>query len=97
MAGVGQFLSLADTRTDGSAAPIPAVRGTAIEPPESTHNGREDNEHPRQVVVNALWRRGLKPQVTRNGTIRYQSGLKTRDGGTSVAPIPFSSAVERYD
>jgi beta-lactamase superfamily II metal-dependent hydrolase len=30
--------------------------------------GAEDEEHPRQVVVNALCRRGLNPCVTRNGT-----------------------------
>ena len=59
--------------------------------------GKEDEDHPRQVVVNALWRRGLKPQVTRNGLIRYQSGLKQRDGWTTVPPMSFSTAVERYD
>lgn len=59
--------------------------------------GAADQDHPRQVVVNALWRRGLRPQVTRDGTIRYHSGLQDRAGWTTVPPIPFSTAVERYD
>ena len=32
--------TLAKVRGDGRDAPIPAVRGTAIEPLDSTHNGR---------------------------------------------------------
>jgi hypothetical protein len=59
--------------------------------------GAADQDHPRQVVVNALWRRGLKPQVTRNGTIRFHSGLQAREGWTTVVPMPFSTTVERYD
>ena len=59
--------------------------------------GAEDEEHPRQVVVNALWRRGLKPCVTRTGTVRFHSGLKARDDRTTVTPIPFSTTVERSD
>jgi len=59
--------------------------------------GAEDEEHPRQVVVNALCRRGLEPCVTRNGTVRFHSGLKNRDGWTTVTPIPFSATIERYD
>jgi hypothetical protein len=59
--------------------------------------GAADQDHPRQVVVNALWRRGLKPQVTRNGTIRFHRGLQDRAGWTTVAPMPFSTTVERYD
>jgi hypothetical protein len=59
--------------------------------------GAEDQDHPRQVVVNALWRRGLKPYVTRNGTVRFHSGLQARDAWTPVNPVPFSTTVERYD
>jgi hypothetical protein len=59
--------------------------------------GKEDQDHPRQVVVNALWRRGLQPNVTRNGIIRCHSGLKQRDGWTTAQPMPFSTKVERYD
>lgn len=59
--------------------------------------GAEDEEHPRQVVVNALSRRGLKPYVTRNGTVRFHNGVQNRDGWTIVAPIPFAERVERYD
>ena len=75
----------------------PVQEGQTRSPHCIVSAGKEDENHPRQVVVNALWRRGLKPQVTRNGLIRYQSGLKQRDGWTTVPPIPFSTAVERYD
>ena len=33
-------LTIAGILLDGTFAPIPAVRGTAIEPPESPYNGR---------------------------------------------------------
>jgi beta-lactamase superfamily II metal-dependent hydrolase len=59
--------------------------------------GAEDEEHPRQVVVNALCRRGLTPCVTRTGPVRFYSGLDKRDGWTTAVPVPFSTTVERYD
>ena len=36
----GGVRSFTGTRRDGAVAPIPAARGTAIEPLESTHSGR---------------------------------------------------------
>lgn len=59
--------------------------------------GPEDADHPRQVVVNALWRRGLQPTVTRNLTLRYRNELPARANWNPVAPMPFSATVERYD
>jgi hypothetical protein len=38
MAEMGQQYAFGDATRDGSVAPIPAVRGTAMEPPESTPN-----------------------------------------------------------
>ena len=50
-----------------------------------------------QVVVNALWRRGLQPAVTRNLTLRYFNDLPVRANWKPVLPVPFSTTVERYD
>jgi beta-lactamase superfamily II metal-dependent hydrolase len=59
--------------------------------------GPEDAEHPLQVVVNALWRRGLQPAVTRSCIVRYQMNMQDRSGWDPLTPIPFSLMVERYD
>src|SRR5438046_3118480 len=39
LAWLGGFPSFAKTRSDDEVAPIPAVHGTAIEPPGSVHRG----------------------------------------------------------
>jgi beta-lactamase superfamily II metal-dependent hydrolase len=75
----------------------PVASGATMQPHCIISAGAEDEEHPRQVVVNALWRRGMRPCVTRNGTVRLQSGLKARQDWIAVTPIPFSTTVERYD
>lgn len=59
--------------------------------------GREDATHPRQIVVNALLRRGLKPLVTRGKTIRCMHDVPARDGWTTAQTLPFSTTVEEYD
>jgi beta-lactamase superfamily II metal-dependent hydrolase len=59
--------------------------------------GPEDKEHPRQVVVNALWRRGLQPVVTRSLIVRYYMNMQDRANWNPLTPIPFSPVVERYD
>jgi len=42
--------------------------------------GPEDATHPRQVVVNALLRRGLRPASTREGSLLYVSQMEMRAG-----------------
>lgn len=54
----------------------------------------DDPHHPRKVVKNALWRRGLQPFVTRDGGVSY--GNVQMSGG-SIQPEPFSNVVEAYD
>jgi hypothetical protein len=76
---------------------LPVEQDASRRPHCIISSGAEDEEHPRQVVVNALCRRGLKPLVTRTGAVRFQTGLKARDNWTPAAPMPFSTAVERYD
>ncbi len=59
--------------------------------------GPEDEEHPRQVVLNALIRRGLLPYITRARTLRYQENMPPRDGWVPSQAQAFSRVVERYD
>jgi beta-lactamase superfamily II metal-dependent hydrolase len=59
--------------------------------------GAEDDTHPRQVVVNALVRRGTPPYVTRNGAIRFPNGVGSRQGWNTVQPLTFQAQVEAYD
>lgn len=57
----------------------------------------EDETHPRQVVVNALVRRGLEPVTTKEGIFMIHSGTQLRPGYGPVPPVPFSPYVEEYD
>lgn len=59
--------------------------------------GREDREHPRQIVLNALWRRGLRPEVTRGQIICHQHQTPARPGWGPVTPEPFAPRVEQYE
>ena len=59
--------------------------------------GPQDDTHPRQVVVNALVRRGLEPASTREGSLLYVSQMKMRDGMGPVTHFRFSHQVEAYD
>lgn len=58
--------------------------------------GPEDKTHPRQVVVNALTRRGLKPSTT-DASLYVCVGIDKRDGYQTAAHLTFQSAVEAYD
>jgi beta-lactamase superfamily II metal-dependent hydrolase len=59
--------------------------------------GKEDVHHPRQVVLNALCRRGLSPVSTKAGLIRVYHNLPARNGMSVAAPLQFSNRVEAYD
>jgi beta-lactamase superfamily II metal-dependent hydrolase len=59
--------------------------------------GPDDDTHPRQVVVNALIRRGHAPLVTRAGTILCPSLTTPRSGFEPAVPLSFSASVEAYD
>jgi hypothetical protein len=59
--------------------------------------GIEDETHPRQVVVNALIRRGLTPTVTRGRPLRCEDGIGPRPGWGPAQSEVFSGTVEEYD
>jgi beta-lactamase superfamily II metal-dependent hydrolase len=61
--------------------------------------GALDSHHPRQVVVNALERRGCKPWSTKNHSylaIRG-NGMPGRESEVTSTPLAFDRAVEAYD
>lgn len=59
--------------------------------------GAEDQHHPRQVVVNALQRRGAPPQSTKQGMLYFHgAGLPGRGWGLSPSLL-FDPFVERYN
>lgn len=59
--------------------------------------GPDDETHPRQVVVNALVRRGLYPQTTKAGIMLFNSGVQNRQGFGPSPSLQFASKVEAYD
>lgn len=61
--------------------------------------GKEDTTHPRQVVVNALIRRGCEPKATRDfNVIRFPGGdVPKRKDWVPLQPLPFKQIVEEYD
>jgi hypothetical protein len=58
--------------------------------------GPEDKTHPRQVVVNALTRRGLEPNTT-NAALHVRFGMDGREGYEAATPLKFQTSVEAYD
>ncbi|MFZ8387972.1 hypothetical protein ACO1MC_14175, partial [Staphylococcus aureus] len=59
--------------------------------------GPDDETHPRQVVVNALVRRGLYPQTTKAGIMLFNSGVPNRQGFGPSPSLQFASRVEAYE
>lgn len=59
--------------------------------------GKDDTTHPRQVVVNSLRRRGLRPETTRGQVIRFEHGLGQRPGWGPTVPLDFDADVEAYE
>jgi beta-lactamase superfamily II metal-dependent hydrolase len=61
--------------------------------------GREDKTHPRQVVVNALLRRGCEPNSTKSAAVLHFSGngMPKREGWVTATTLRFSGIVEEYD
>ena len=59
--------------------------------------GPDDETHPRQVVVNALMRRGLEPQDTKKGILLFNHGVPNRAGFGPALSLQFESRVEAYD
>lgn len=58
---------------------------------------KDDDTHPRKVVLNAFTRRGGRVLATQGTSKVFWGGFPARPGYTSAEALPFSSQVEDYD
>ncbi|MGA8528805.1 MAG: hypothetical protein WB622_03765, partial [Acidobacteriaceae bacterium] len=58
---------------------------------------KDDETHPRQIVLNAFIRRGGRVFATQGIGKCHTVGYKFKDGYTPVEPLLFESRVEEYD
>jgi beta-lactamase superfamily II metal-dependent hydrolase len=58
---------------------------------------KDDDSHPRKIVLNAFTRRGGNVVATQRSTKVYWGGFPPRPGYSSVDAIPLASQVEEYD
>jgi beta-lactamase superfamily II metal-dependent hydrolase len=58
---------------------------------------KDDENHPRKMVLNAFMRRGAYVHTTRGQKIVYYGGFVPRFGYSDLQPLPFAELVEAYD
>ena len=58
---------------------------------------KDDEKHPRKVVVNAFRRRGAEVLATQGANTLHRSGFPLRPGYGPAIPLPFYPTVEDYD
>jgi beta-lactamase superfamily II metal-dependent hydrolase len=58
---------------------------------------KEDDQHPRKIVLNAFMRRGGRVLATQGSNKVHWGGFPVRNGYTTAEPLTFSSEVEAYD
>jgi beta-lactamase superfamily II metal-dependent hydrolase len=58
---------------------------------------KDDDTHPRKMVLNAFTRRGGKVLATQGVSKVYWGGFPTRPGYEPASPLPFATQVEAYD
>ena len=58
---------------------------------------KEDDQHPRLMVLNAFRRRGGKVLATQGGKLVHYRGFPDRPDYAAPTEIPFASKVEDYD
>lgn len=84
----------------------PTVLNTLIGPiqPEGTEKAvayvsapKDDDNHPRKIVLNAFTRRGYKVYATQGTNKVHRGGFPMRDGYGNSESIAFSTRVEDYD
>lgn len=57
---------------------------------------KDDEQHPRRIVVNAFRRRGAKVVATQGFSKIYYGGFPKRSGYSDVEALPFYTQVEEY-
>jgi beta-lactamase superfamily II metal-dependent hydrolase len=58
---------------------------------------RDDDTHPRKMVLNAFIRRGYKVAATQGNKIVFWGGFPARQGYGPLPTLPFATQVEDYD
>jgi beta-lactamase superfamily II metal-dependent hydrolase len=58
---------------------------------------KDDESHPRKIVLNAFTRRGARVNVTHGNKTVYFGGFSARVGYWGIEPLPFADLVEAYD
>ena len=58
---------------------------------------KEDDTHPRKMVLNAFMRRGYRVAATQGIKIVYWGGFPARPGYGPLSMLPFATQVEDYD
>ena len=58
---------------------------------------KDDDTHPRKIVLNAFTRRGGRVHVTQGNKIVHYGGFLPRMGYGFIEPLPFANLVEAYD
>jgi beta-lactamase superfamily II metal-dependent hydrolase len=76
----------------GPIQPEGTVKGTAF-----VSAPKDDERHPRLIVLNAFERRGYPVHGTQGQNKIHYGGFPKRAGYTSSEKMPFSTTVEEYD
>jgi beta-lactamase superfamily II metal-dependent hydrolase len=58
---------------------------------------KDDDTHPRKMVLNAFTRRGGRVVATQGSSTVFWGGFPARDGYENATVLPFASRVEEYD
>lgn len=58
---------------------------------------KDDEKHPRKMVLNAFRRRGVTVFKTQGQKFRYHTSMPTRENEVSAIPFDFFDKVEAYD
>ena len=57
---------------------------------------KEDDQHPRKIVLNAFMRRGARVIATQGANKVHWGGVPPRSGYVNAEQLPFSTSVEAY-
>jgi beta-lactamase superfamily II metal-dependent hydrolase len=73
------------------------ANGTAPRATAFVSAPKEDDTHPRKMVLNAFIRRGFEVSATQGKKIVFWGGFPARPGYGPLKGLPFTSQVEDYD
>jgi beta-lactamase superfamily II metal-dependent hydrolase len=92
----GSRRNVGPTTLNNILGPIRAS-GTAAHSCAFVSAPKEDDTHPRKMVLNAFTRRGYKVSATQGKKIVFWGGFPARPGYGPLDALPFAAQVEDYD